>query len=325
MTRFLWGLTALFGLAVAGAAAISPTTLLIGSGGWVMAAEIVYVLVLVATLWLDITPPEISSRPSGSAGFGIVLTGLMLAFVVLFSVGSFTHPWLMLALTAGAAGAWFIIAERSSITPLAVIVALAAGALCFGLEAVSGRISFNQIVYLSLVPVMMLGGWLAARRTGLTQVASMEGNWISVLKQIGIGLTLALPPALLNISAGAHQGDSWVTTPWLSLTALTPGIAEEAMARLAILSVSFLLLAGRRGGSSKTALAVAILIAAFAHGLAHVPVSLLFGPAGGTMILASLLFGVPMGLVFVRFGFEAAVAYHFFIDFVRFLTAYLVG
>ena len=43
------------------------------------------------------------------------------------------------------------------------------------------------------------------------------------------------------------------------------------------------------------------------------------------MVLAGFLFGLPMGLVFLRFGFEAAVGYHFFVDFVRFAAAYAMN
>jgi len=69
------------------------------------------------------------------------------------------------------------------------------------------------------------------------------------------------------------------------------------------------------------ALIPAVFIAAFAHGLAHLPGTMVFSPAALQMLLAGLLFGVPMGLLFVKRDFEHAVGYHFFVDFVRFWVA----
>jgi hypothetical protein len=69
------------------------------------------------------------------------------------------------------------------------------------------------------------------------------------------------------------------------------------------------------------ALVAAVLIAAISHGLAHLPGKMLFSPAALQMLMSGLLFGVPMGLLFVKRDFEHAVGYHFFVDFVRFFAA----
>lgn len=69
------------------------------------------------------------------------------------------------------------------------------------------------------------------------------------------------------------------------------------------------------------ALVATVLIAAFTHGLAHLPGAMVFSPAALQGLLSGLLFGVPMGLLFVKRSFEHAVGYHFFIDFVRFFVA----
>ncbi len=66
----------------------------------------------------------------------------------------------------------------------------------------------------------------------------------------------------------------------------------------------------------------ALLIAALVHALVHLPAEMVFSPAALSLGLSALLFGVPMGLIFIRFGFEYAVGYHFFVDFVRFIVAY---
>lgn len=293
--------------------------------GWFQLTAVGYILMLMALVWHNQPQPAAIERGASDLGFWPALALFITVLVVLFALGRFAHPWLMLALTMGLAGLWAIWHERRSITLPAVVVALGAGALCLGLNAAANLLSVYQTFYLGLVPAMFLGGALLVKRLDLTRVASAEGDWPDALRRFGWGLLLALPPALLNISLGAHSGDGWVDQLWEPLVALSPGIAEEAMARLMLLTLCWFLLAGRRGASAKTALGAAVLIAAFAHGLAHVPTAQILGPAGGTMLLAGLLFGVPMGLIFLRFGFEAAVAYHFFIDFVRFIAAYLAG
>ncbi len=291
--------------------------------GVLQLAGIAYILLLMALIWNGQPAPRVSERPDTRIGFWPMLVLVVVSVALIFVLGRYVHPWLLLALATGLAGLVIIWRERKSVTPLAVVVALAAAALCFGLNAASGKISSYHAIYLGMVPAMFLGGALLVRRVGLLPVTSAEGNWRAAARMFVWGMVLALPPALVNIGAGAHSGDHWVTELWEPLVALSAGIAEESMARLLLLTLCFFLLAGRRGASVRSALAAAILIAALAHAFAHVPTSQLIGPAGGMMLLAGLLFGVPMGLVFVRFGFEAAVAYHFFIDFVRFAAAYV--
>ena len=293
--------------------------------GWVQLAALGYIFLLIALIWRNTPAPEVPDRNVTSLGFWPMLALIVAVLALLFAIGLVIHPWTMLAVATGLAGVWAIWRERNSVTVLAVAIALGAGVLCLVLNAAVGRLSGFMTVYLALVPAMLLGGTLLVWRLGLTRVASAEGDWASAIRLFGLGVLLAVPPALLNIGYGAHAGDSWANAIWKPLVALSPGIAEESMARLMLLTLSFFLLGGRRGASAKSALGAAILIAALAHGFAHVSTAELIGPAGAQMLLAGLLFGVPMGLIFVRFGFEAAVAYHFFIDFVRFIAAYIAS
>ena len=64
----------------------------------------------------------------------------------------------------------------------------------------------------------------------------------------------------------------------------------------------------------------ALLIAAFVHGMAHYPGSIT-SPLEGIYI--TLMYGLPLGLLYVKRDLEQAIAYHFFVDVVRF-TAFVI-
>jgi hypothetical protein len=59
------------------------------------------------------------------------------------------------------------------------------------------------------------------------------------------------------------------------------------------------------------------------HAQAHSSTQALLGPAFAMNTLNALLYGVPLGLLFVKRDLEHAIGYHFAVDFVRFLAAWL--
>jgi hypothetical protein len=168
---------------------------------------------------------------------------------------------------------------------------------------------------------LFIGGGILTKITGLTHIRSVNGNWGLALQGFLWACVLALPPALLNIGGGAHSQDVWVDQAWEPLVALVPGIAEETWARLFLTTLIYALLRPKTNQRPARALIPAVFIAAFAHGLAHLPGAMVFSPAALQMLLAGLMFGVPMGLLFVKRDFEHAAGYHFFVDFVRFWAA----
>jgi hypothetical protein len=60
------------------------------------------------------------------------------------------------------------------------------------------------------------------------------------------------------------------------------------------------------------------------HSLLHLPDLFLDNPlmAVAMLVATSLLFGLPMALLQVKRSFETAVAFHWFIDFIRFWFGY---
>ncbi|MDJ0756155.1 MAG: hypothetical protein QNJ45_21680 [Ardenticatenaceae bacterium] len=285
------------------------------------------VLILALIIYLMRTPPNATDMPDiqplllPRLGYGMTLLVIVGTLVALFLLGIIIHPWLVVvaALTLIAVGV--IIKLRQHLSLNLVIVGLAAGAICVLLSWFSGRLDGFQGFYLACTPILFIGGGLLSKTSGLSHVYTAEGHWGLALKGFLWACVLALPAALLNISFGAHAEDAWVDQLWEPLVAFVPGIAEEIWARLFMTTIIYVLLRPKTNDRPGRALAAAVVIGAFTHSLAHLSGSMVFSPAALQMIIAGILFGVPMGLLFVKRDFEHAVGYHFFIDFVRFFAA----
>ncbi len=287
-------------------------------------ASLFFVLVLMAMLWREVPVLSMPTALTGFPGFGATVALIAAAILVIFVVGDTPSPWIALSLVLSLVAIGYAIVWRSQINLHLVILALVAGLVCVGLGVNWGNTGPWRFAYYLSVALAILGGGVMVRRIDLTPVYMAQGKWLAALVGFGIGAVLALPSSLLNLASGIQNADTWVDEIWEPLVALVPGIAEESVARLVLLTLCVVLLRRRPGASSMKVIVAALLISTFAHALAHLSIFEVFSPAGGMMILAGLLFGLPMGLVFLRFGFEAAVGYHFMVDFVRFLAAYLL-
>ena len=241
--------------------------------------------------------------------------------VLLFLVGIVLHPWLVIIAALTIIALWVIIRQRQRLSPRLVLLGFAGGAFCLFLSWRSARLDGFQGFYLACIPLHFIAGGLLLQVTGLTQARCVDGSWRLVWQGFLWGCLLALPSALLNSSGGTHAGDAWVDQLWEPFVAFVPGIAEEIWARLFLTTLIYALLRPTCKQLPNRALMAAISIAAIAHGLAHLPGAMVFSPAALQGLLAAFLFGVPMGLLFVKRDFEHAVGYHFLIDFVRFAVA----
>jgi membrane protease YdiL (CAAX protease family) len=137
-----------------------------------------------------------------------------------------------------------------------------------------------------------------------------------------VGIRAGLPAALLNV-LGGNPSDPWVRQWWHPLAAFAPGIAEEIAARLFLTTLCYALLRPTTNDHPRRAVLAAILIGAIVHSLAHLPTLEIVSGHGVTFLIAGLLYGVPMALLFIKRDLEQAIGYHFFVDFVRFLVAFL--
>jgi hypothetical protein len=121
------------------------------------------------------------------------------------------------------------------------------------------------------------------------------------------------------LNAGAIQFQNIFVS---ALEALSPAIHEEIIFRFFVLALCFSLIPS--GASSKMRLGTALFLAVVPHSLNHLPELFLENPPMGFFMLAAtcLLFGLPMALLQIKKNLEAAIAFHWFIDFMRFLFGF---
>jgi hypothetical protein len=203
--------------------------------------------------------------------------------------------------------------RRLVIASIITVIVLAVAEQLLGPEMSSGLI----------VPIgaalMLLAGVLLLDHTKLTHIRLLNGDYLKAGKSLLWGCVLAVPPALLNaISmrlAAPSEFDLLFDRWWEPLYALQPGILEEIWARLLLTTLLYALLRPTSNERPQRALIWALVIAAFIHGMAHYPGSIR-NPLEGIYI--TLMYGIPLSLLYVKRDLEQAIAYHFFVDLVRF-------
>lgn len=155
-------------------------------------------------------------------------------------------------------------------------------------------------------------------------VTAFRQTWFVMATNLGFGLLLAMPLAALNnIFFYLQNGAPRFQNIFISAgEALSPGIHEEAVFRYFILAVCFTMLRG--SPHPRLAMVASIAMAVVPHSLLHLPDLFLDNPvmAVAMLIATSLLFGLPMALLQVKRSFETALAFHWFIDFIRFWFGY---
>jgi hypothetical protein len=269
--------------------------------------------------------PELSPPLFSKLHFWGTFWLIMAALVFLFAIAIVAHPQLVIVVVLALLGFGFMVRWRQRVTLLIVCYGAGVGLLSFFPGLLNREANgYTILLYLVCPFFLFIGGALMLQQTQLTHIRILENGLLPALRSFGWGCVLAVPRALLNINLGAHQGDTGIDKWFDPIAALTPGIAEEVWARLFLTTLCYALLRPTTNDRPRRALAAAILIGAITHGLAHLPTPMIFSPAGFGFIIAGLLFGVPMGLLFVKRDLEQAIAYHFFIDFVRFLAAYFL-
>ena len=293
------------------------TNLVGGLLGLVYIGGLLWYLVHTPPHALDL--PDLPTDRLPGQGYRSRLILVLLTLALLFALALPLHPQLMLIGVFALLSGWLIVYWRARVTRRLVMLGLAAGGVVLAAQAAMGYNPY-AVFYLALIPLLFVAGGLLVGYSGLGRLTVLKSGWAAA-RSVGWGCLLALPPALLNVMGGAQRGDSWVEHWWQPVEALVPGIAEETWARLFLVSLVYILLRPRTKEQPHRAVRAAILVGAVTHGFAHLPTLAILGPGGMGMLVAALLYGVPMGLLFVKRDFEHAVGYHFFVDLLRFMAA----
>lgn len=144
------------------------------------------------------------------------------------------------------------------------------------------------------------------------------------LKAIFIGILMALPFAFVNAAYFVITGGGFhaVNPVYAALSALNPGISEEVIFRFAI--YGFCCMAMKRSVSSRCFSLYSYVLMVIPHSLIHLPDVLLAAPGQALFLFLTtcLIFGLPMAYLMKKKGLQTAIAFHWCIDFIRFLCGY---
>ena len=175
-----------------------------------------------------------------------------------------------------------------------------------------------------IVWLTFMGGTVLFKELEAPRVVSFKPPWRKIGLSLLFGMVVAIPLAVINnlyfyMSSGIIQFQSFFES---AFAALSLGISEESIYRFFVLAACLSLL--RASQHRRLALTASILLAVVPHSLNHLPDLFLTNAAMGLFMLTvtSLLFGLPMAILQLYRNFESAVAFHWLIDFVRFLFGY---
>jgi hypothetical protein len=230
--------------------------------------------------------------------------------------------WSQVALAVAAAivlvAKWKAIELRNSLVGLALGI----------LSGLSNFIHHPDVVESLLEGVIVwftfMGGTVLFKELETPRVVAFQPPWRKIGFSLLFGIVLAIPLAVINnlyfyMNSGVVQFQNFFES---AFAALSPGISEESIYRFFVLAACLSLL--RASQHRRLALTVSILLAVVPHSLNHLPDLFLTNAAMGLFMLTvtSLLFGLPMAILQIYRNFESAVAFHWFIDFIRFLFGY---
>jgi hypothetical protein len=284
-----------------------------------------FMLLLCAAALMWWTPNPVHDEPGDARTRRWLLSLLiLLAAIVLFPLRTLIGPPLLFALPVVAVVV--LIALRQPVTRrealYALLLALVAGLAGLGAGWIS---EFSPLAWallqVALVLTGLLAGWAMLRHSGLAEHGVGKSLVLSAGASRGalgflLGMLIAVPWGLANVAMGATASEDWLRSWWQPFVAIQPGIAEEAWGRLLLVPLLFLLF--RRAARPRTALAVALVLAAYWFAYLHTPGGLEALP--GTLIIGTL-YVLPVSYLCLYRDLETAIGWHFAVDFVKFAFA----
>jgi hypothetical protein len=207
----------------------------------------------------------------------------------------------------------------------ALLLALLAGVAGLGAGWVTIPPFLWAVLQVGLVLAGLLAGWSLLRHTGLWQAGLgrslyLDGGIGAVLRGFVAGMVIATPWALGLILLGAANEEFWVQAWWQPLIAIQPAIAEEAWGRALLVPLLFLFF--RPVARNRLALTAAVVIMAYWFAYLHTPGGL--GAVFSTLMIGTL-YAIPTSYLWLRRKLEVAIGFHFWLDFIKFVAAYLLN
>lgn len=270
------------------------------------------------------------AEPTPRRGLGasfpvrILAVLVLVAFAAALAVVGLRDGWWLLAFSVvPAAGVLFV--WRTRLTTRTWLAGSAIAAAMLAVEVVFRDNLLGGLVLGAVIAPQVMAGIALLDSSRLARVWLLEGRPLAAGRAFARGCLLAVPPALMNVSGMtaemASAAEASFQSAWMALYALQPALLEEAWARLFLLPLLYVAFRSASGSTTGRALLAALLLSVAVHGLAHAPQSI---ASVTNALFTTLVFGVPLALLFLRRGLESAIGYHFFIDLVRFGYVILV-
>lgn len=169
-----------------------------------------------------------------------------------------------------------------------------------------------------------LAGSAIFQQTNGPTIAAFQNGPATILHSLLFGIAVAIPLAAVNnLFFYFRSGHVTFRDGFISaLLALSPGISEEIIFRyfvIALCSQWF-----QTESKQRLGFLAAVFLAVVPHSLNHLPDLFFINPAMALFMFAAtcLLFGLPMAVLQLKRSLETAIAFHWFIDFARFLFGY---
>lgn len=290
---------------------------------------IAYTLVMV--WWLIQSKPKINDfLPHESPVKFLPNSRMMLVFIIILTLIFMAltsillkDGWLMLLMSMPLS-LLIIILWRKHINKRFILVSLGVLIVLAFVEQILGADMSSGLILPLGAALMFLAGVILLDDSKLSQIHFLKGEYLSSGKSFLLGCLLAVPASLINIISiqlsAPSEFDRLFDRWWEPLYAFQPGILEEIWARLLLTTLIYTFLRPIKRLHSSNSVIWAIIIAAFIHAMAHYPGSVT-NPL--EVIFITVIYGIPLGFLFVKRDLEHAIAYHFFIDLIRFSMYYV--
>ncbi|MGD8902747.1 MAG: hypothetical protein PVH95_06710 [Anaerolineae bacterium] len=230
--------------------------------------------------------------------------------------------WSQLALAATALLA--LVLRRSFVKPRTLLIGLALGVLSGLSHSLKDPSVWSNALEGGIVWIGFMGGVALFQDLEASRVVAFQPPVVRTGRSLLIGIAAGIPLAVINnlffyLTTGPVDFRGIFSS---AFEALNPAISEEIIFRFFVLALCLNLLEGSH--SPRLALTAAVILAVVPHSLNHLPDLFLENASMGlTMLVAtSLLFGLPMALLQIKRNLETAIAFHWVIDFMRFLFGF---
>lgn len=271
-------------------------------------------------------PRRLNAGWLGVAAIALSYAALYAANLIL-PLGNTNHmtriwDWSQMALAAAAAVV--LILKRRNLTLAAALTGLALAAVSGLSHAQHDPSPLWSALEGAAVWLCFMAGTTLFHDLAAGAVRALRPPLAAIGRSLIFGALVALPLAVLNnlyfyLNAGGVRFQNVFAS---AFEALSPAIHEEIIFRFFVLALCLYLL--RDNPSRRWVTVAAVALAVVPHSLNHLPDLFLQNPPMGLAMLAatSLLFGLPMALLQLRRNLETAIAFHWLIDFVRFLFGF---